>query len=115
MAVATGAALGHAVTVVEALEVDSVRMRANLEASNGLILAEAASFALSRHMARGEAQALVKQACLEVAKTGRPLMEILAARSDAPVDWVAVGDPANYLGSANALIDRILARRGKAG
>lgn len=111
MAVAAGAALGHAIAVVETLEVDAARMRANLEASNGLILAEAASFALSQHMLRGEAQALVKLACGEVAKTGRPLMEILAGKTDAPVDWDAVGNPANYLGSANSLIDRILSRR----
>lgn len=110
MAVAAGAALNHAITVVETLEVDAARMRANLDASNGLILAEAASFALSAHMPRAEAQALVKDACRAVAKTGRPLMEILAGRTDAPVDWVAVADPANYLGTANALIDRILAR-----
>lgn len=111
MAVATGAALKHAITVVETQQVDAARMRVNLDASNGLILAEAASFALSLHMPRSEAQALVKQACLEVAKTGRPLMEILAGRTDAPVDWNSVADPANYLGSANELIDRILARR----
>ncbi len=112
MVVATGAALKHAIAVVEALQVDAARMRANLDASNGLILAEAASFALSQHMPRAEAQALVKRACQEVAKTGRPLMEILADWTDVPVDWAAVADPANYLGSANALIDRILARRG---
>jgi adenylosuccinate lyase len=62
-------------------------------------------------MPRSEAQTLVKQACQEVAKTGRPLMEVLAGWTDAPVDWAAVADPANYLGSANELIDRILARR----
>jgi 3-carboxy-cis,cis-muconate cycloisomerase len=111
MAVTTGATLKHAISVVETLQVDAARMRANLDASNGLILAEAASFALSQHMPRSEAQTLVKQACQEVAKTGRPLMEVLAGWTDAPVDWAAVADPANYLGSANELIDRILARR----
>ncbi|MDH5411743.1 MAG: lyase family protein, partial [Alphaproteobacteria bacterium] len=112
MAVATGVALNHAITVVETLEVDAARMRANLDASNGLILAEAASFALAQHMPRPEAQALVKDACLEVARSGRVLTEILAGRTDAPVDWAMVADPLNYLGAANALIDRILARRG---
>jgi len=111
MAVAAGAALNHAIAVIETLEVDAARMRANLDASNGLILAEAASFALSAHMPRAEAQALVKLACGEVAESGRPLMEILAGRTDAPVDWEAVADPANYLGAATALIDRLLARR----
>ncbi|MBE9552594.1 MAG: 3-carboxy-cis,cis-muconate cycloisomerase, partial [Proteobacteria bacterium] len=112
MAVATGAALNHAIAVIETLEVDTARMRANLDASNGLILAEAAAFALAEHMPRTEAQALVKEACGEVARTGRPLMEILGGKTNAPVDWDAAADPANYPGSANELIDRILARRG---
>jgi len=112
MAVATGAALNHAIAVIEGLEVDTVRMRANLDASNGLILAEAASFALAEHMPMAEARGLVKEACSDVARSGRPLMEILAGKTDAAVDWDAIAEPANYLGAANALIDRILARRG---
>ena len=110
MAVATGAALNHAIAVIEMLEVDAARMRANLDESNGLILAEAATFALAEHMPRPQAQALVKEACSEVPQSGRTLMEILAGKTDAPVDWDTVADPANYLGSANELIDRILSR-----
>jgi 3-carboxy-cis,cis-muconate cycloisomerase len=111
MAVTTGAALNHAIAVVETLEVDATRMRANLDASNGLILAEAATFALAEHMPRPQAQALVKEACGEVAKSGQSLTKLLAAKTDAPVDWDAAADPANYLGAANELIDRILSRR----
>jgi 3-carboxy-cis,cis-muconate cycloisomerase len=111
MAVTTGAALNHAIAVVETLEVDATRMRANLDASNGLILAEAATFALAEHMPRPQAQALVKKACGEVAKPGQSLTKLLAAKTDAPVDWDAAADPANYLGAANELIDRILSRR----
>ena len=111
MAVATGAALNHAIAVSETLEGDTARMRANLDASNGLTLAEAAAFALAEHMPKVAAQALVKEACGEVARTGRPLMEILGGKTNAPVDWDAAADPVNYLGSANALIDRVLARR----
>lgn len=104
-----GAALRHAITVIETLEVDATRMRANLDAANGLVLAEAASFALARHMKRRDAQALVKDACKEVIAGGRHLTDILRERTDAPVDWDAVADPANYLGSTAAIIDRILA------
>ena len=110
MAVATGAALNHAIAVIGTLDVDAARMRANLEASGGLILAEAAAFVLAEHMPRLEAQTLVKQSCSEAAKSGQPLMKLLAGKTDAPVDWDAVADPANYLGAANELIDRILSR-----
>ena len=63
-------------------------------------------------MPRPEAQALVKQACGEAARAGRNLFEVLKHRCDAPVDWQAVSDPANYLGEADALIRRILNEAG---
>jgi 3-carboxy-cis,cis-muconate cycloisomerase len=108
MVVATGAALLKAGAVLDDLNIDPARMRDNLDASNGLALAEAASFALSAHMPRAEAQALVKEACGAVAETGRHLIDLLSERSDAPVDWDPVRDPENYLGVADALIDRAL-------
>ncbi len=104
-----GAALSHAITVIDTLEIDAARMRANLDASNGLILAESATFALARHMPRGAAQRLVKDACRAVAESGRRLTDILRERTDAPVDWDAVADPANYLGSTGQFIDRVIA------
>lgn len=61
-------------------------MQANIDATNGLCLAEAASFAVSGHMPRAEAQKLVGDACAEVTRTGENLMAVLSARSDAPVD-----------------------------
>jgi 3-carboxy-cis,cis-muconate cycloisomerase len=109
MATATGAALRLAAAALDGLAVDTARMAANLEASNGLILAEAASFALAGHMPRPEAQALVKAACAEAAESGRHLMDVLAEMSEAPLDWAGLKDPAGYLGAADALIDRILA------
>jgi 3-carboxy-cis,cis-muconate cycloisomerase len=109
MAVATGAALRLAHQALDGLGVDKARMAANLEASKGLILAEAASFALAQHMPRPEAQALVEAACAEAAQSGRHLMEVLAEKTPAPLDWAALKDPAGYLGAADALIDRILA------
>lgn len=109
MVCCTGGALKNAIAAIETLVVEEARMRANLDASNGLVLAEAASFALSAHMPRAEAQALVKDACKEVAATGRPLMEELRARTGSPVDWDALADPANYLGSSDEIIDRVLA------
>ncbi|MDH3475044.1 MAG: 3-carboxy-cis,cis-muconate cycloisomerase [Rhodospirillales bacterium] len=108
MAILTGAALRHAGAMAARLEVRPEVMRANLEASNGLVLAEAASFALAAHMPRPEAQALVKATCREIAGTGRHLIDALREKSDAPLDWDALRDPANYLGVADALIDRVL-------
>jgi 3-carboxy-cis,cis-muconate cycloisomerase len=110
MVVLTGAALRHGQALADSLEVDGARMAANLAASNGLVLAEAAAFALAGHMARPEAQALVKSACVQAAAAGRHLMDVLAETTAAPVDWAELKDPANYLGAADAFIDRILQR-----
>jgi 3-carboxy-cis,cis-muconate cycloisomerase len=84
-------------------------MSANMAAANGLFLAEAASFALSEHLPRTDAQALVKTACRQAMGDGRHLMDILAELTDAPVDWTALKDPVSYIGDADALIDKALA------
>jgi len=109
LVMAVGAALAHTITLIENLQVDPARMNANMAAANGLFLAEAASFALSEHMVRTDAQALVKAACRQAVSDGRHLMDILAELTEAPVDWVALKDPARYVGVANALIERALA------
>lgn len=111
MVVGTGAALRHAHFLAENLQVDEARMRANLEGSRGLLLAEAATFALAEYLPRPEAQALVKEACRDAMAGNLNLMDLLAERCDAPVDWDKVRDPANYLGAANELIDRVLRKR----
>jgi 3-carboxy-cis,cis-muconate cycloisomerase len=111
MIVAAGAALRQSIALIESLEINRDRMRANIEATNGLALAEAASFALSQHLPRPDAQALVKDACKEVLASGRNLIDLLAERSTAPVDWKALRDPAGQLGAADAFIDRVLAAR----
>ena len=113
MIVATGGALRQSLVLLDGLQVDRDRMLANVEATNGLVLAEAASFALSAHLPRPAAQALVKAACKEVQASGRHLIDVLAERSDAAVDWAALRDPANQPGAADAFIDRVLAARGE--
>ncbi len=110
MVVATGAALRHGLALAESLQAVPERMRANIEATNGLILAEAASFALAAHMPLDEARTLVKSACAEVVTSGRHLMDILADDAKAPIDWQAFKDPARHLGRADDFIDRVLAR-----
>ena len=52
---------------------------------------------------------MVKEACAETLKSGTNLIDLLAARSDAPIDWAALRDPTQQLGQAEAMIDRALA------
>lgn len=107
---ATGAALLRADEALAALRVDSARMRANIEATRGLVLAEAASFALAHHMPRPEATALVKKAVEATLGSDRSLLDHLAEATDAPVDWPAVGSAQAVVAPARALLDRLVAR-----
>jgi 3-carboxy-cis,cis-muconate cycloisomerase len=99
----TGAGLRHAGAMAQNLDVDPDRMAANLSPAT---LAEAAVYALAEHMPKPEAQALVKAASMTAA-TG-DMFDLLAARTEAPVDWSALRNPANYLGAANHFIDVVL-------
>lgn len=109
MAAATASALRHAEVLADGLRVDATRMTANLSASNGFVLAEAITFALARHMSRAEAEALIKAACKDARDESRPLIDIVREKTGFPLDWEALADPSNYLGSADRLIDQVLA------
>ena len=109
MLAAAGGALRTADDMLDRLIVRPERMRANLDASNGLLLAEAASYALSAHMPRIEAQAIVKSACREAVETGENLIDLLQRRTEAPCDWDGLRDPARRLDTDGRLIDRIFA------
>lgn len=108
MIVAAGAGLARATDLMGGLVIDRARMRVNVEATNGLMMAEAATFALAAHMPRGEAEKLVGEAC-RAAVSGRHLADALRALTDAPFDAQALRDPASYLGAADAFIDSALA------
>lgn len=114
MLAATGGALARAAGVFDGLYVDAERMRANLDASNGLVYAEAIAFALAAHMPLPDAQSLVKNACRATMEQGGHVIDRLEAETDAPVDWRALRDPVNLMGPADALIDRALAEAGQA-
>ena len=64
--------------LIERLEVDTVRMRANLNATNGLIYTSAILLELvEQGMSREDAYALVQSAAMETWETGAPLRETL--------------------------------------
>jgi len=109
MVVCTAASLKHALYVVENMVIDTARMQQNVAESNGLLLAEAATFALAAHIPRPEAQKIVKSACQEVVRANRNLIAVLRDEVEAPIDWDALADHKRYLGATNTLIDRIIA------
>jgi 3-carboxy-cis,cis-muconate cycloisomerase len=100
MVLAAAGALKHADLLLSTMDINVQQMRANLEQSNGQILAEAAVFALSACMPRTDAQELVKRACLESRRTGTHVIDILSKTADYPIDWQRLKDPKRYTGMA---------------
>ena len=103
--------------VASALVVDAARMRSNLDATHGLIFAEAVSMALAERIGRTAAHALVKEACNRAVSTGIPLRTTLAV--DGMREPLASGaldgqqldrlfDPQGYLGQSAAMVERVL-------
>ena len=102
-------ALNKALFLAQNLVVDEERMRQNVRASNGLMLAEALTFALSPPMARDEAKRLVRECALQAQEQGRHLIDVVKERVQAEVDWETLRDEGAYFGMAEEFIDRLLA------
>lgn len=110
-------ALATLVPILEGLEVDAARMRRNLDAGGGLIMAEAVMMGLAPALGRGAAHDVVHHACEVAIAGGMPLAAALAADQRVADVLDAAGltrmtDPAFYLGASDAFIDRVLARAG---
>jgi 3-carboxy-cis,cis-muconate cycloisomerase len=113
-------ALSQTRLLVEGLEVDAARMRANLDLTHGMIVSEAVMMGLGPHLGRQRAHDLVYDICRKVAATGEPLLELLAQNAEISkhlprAELAKMCDPASYLGLASAMVDNVLARepRGK--
>jgi 3-carboxy-cis,cis-muconate cycloisomerase len=110
-------ALAQTLFVLNGLQVDEKRMRANLDITKGLIVSEAVMMGLGPYLGRQYAHDLVYDICRKVIATGRPLVDLLAESAEITkhLDRAALAklcDPANYLGEAGAMVDRVLAMRG---
>ncbi len=110
--VLTHGALLHARSIAEGMVVDAGRMRRNLDLTHGLIVAEAVMMGLAPELGREEAHHVVKHAC-DVALSERLSLTDALARDPAVssrLDRAAIErmtDPASYLGSAGAFVDRV--------
>jgi 3-carboxy-cis,cis-muconate cycloisomerase len=106
-------ALAGIVDISEGLEVDTERMRANLDASRGQVMAEAVSMALARKIGKAEAHELVEDASKKSIEQKRHLQLVLAedARVTAHLsadEITRLFEPLTYQGAAQQLIDRLV-------
>jgi 3-carboxy-cis,cis-muconate cycloisomerase len=112
--VLTAGALHQAKFALGGLIVDDKRMARNLGMSKGLIVAEAVMMQMAPHIGRQEAHDIVYAACRVVNEQGGTLADALARSPEVTehfdrAEIETMTDPANYLGLAPAMVDRVLA------
>ncbi len=110
----TSGALAATVDIAEGLEVDVARMRVNLDATHGLIMAEAVTMALAEKIGKSEAHHLVEAASKKAVANKKNLRDLLAkdpaVTAHLSVERIAeLFEPMAYQGVSQALIDRLLA------
>jgi len=102
------------VDIADGLDVDVERMRANLDITDGQIMAEAVSFRLAEKIGKAEAHKLVEVAGKKAHAENKHLKDILAADPKVtaiiPAGEISkLFDPMSYQGVAQLFIDRLLA------
>jgi 3-carboxy-cis,cis-muconate cycloisomerase len=107
------AAISRANEIADSLEVDRDRMKANIEATNGLVLTEAVSVALAEFVGRAQAHELMEHAAKKAIQSKKRLREVLLEMpeirkhlTDSEVDRLL--DAQNYLGSTQEFIERVI-------
>jgi 3-carboxy-cis,cis-muconate cycloisomerase len=115
----SGGALHHLTDALAGLRVDTARMAANIEATRGLVYAEAVQLVLAERAGRPLAQRLLESACRRAHSEGRPLLELLTAdptvsRHVPPEELDRLFDIGRYVAAAGPPIDRVLARHARA-
>jgi 3-carboxy-cis,cis-muconate cycloisomerase len=110
----TSAAVEKIRLTLAALEVHPERMRANLDLTRGLLMAESLSMVLAKQLGKQAAYQVVKEASQQAVRQGDDLESV--ARADARIsgalssDEIAAAlDPGSYLGATDQFIDRALA------
>ncbi|MGQ0838834.1 class-II fumarase/aspartase family protein [Actinokineospora sp.] len=115
-----GGAAHLAAELTEGLRVHPDRMLDNVRLTRGEIVTERLNVVLAPAIGKATAKRLLAEASLAADTTGKPLIEILAARDEltgllTPAQLSDLLDPARYTGAASPLIDRVLARAGQRG
>lgn len=115
----TGAALAAAGRLLDGLEVDTERMRANLDAWGGYVLSEPVMRALGDRIGKHSAHRLVYAATMVGQERGVGLKTALLAdplisEHLTPDEIERCLDPANALGAAPAFVDRVVGARATA-
>ena len=110
----TAGALERTLELLDGLEVHPDAMARNLEATNGLIFAEAVMMALAAQVGKAEAHRITEAASHRAVSSGQHLREVLFADGEVTAHLnreqiQSLFDPLKYTGVASQFIDRVLA------
>lgn len=107
--------LKHSRHLLENLEVNTERMRQNLNMGGGFLMSEAVMMGLAPIIGRGQAHELVKKVTQKAMAEGKTLREglldtpdVMQHLTEAQLDTLL--DPKNYTGTASEMIDLVLGR-----
>ena len=111
----SGGALHHLAELLPELEIDTNRMRQNLDLTGGLIFSEGVAGALGEKIGRSEARAILDAASEAALKTKQPFRAILEndpaiKQRFSPQEFDTLFDPANYADVSGDFIDSVLAQ-----
>ena len=114
LALVTSGAAAAVADIAEGIEIDPARMRANLDLTQGLVMAEAVSVALAGKIGKAEAHKIVEEASKKAVQEKRGLQAVLAEdkRVTAQLsagDIAKLFEPMAYQGVAQTFIDRLIA------
>jgi 3-carboxy-cis,cis-muconate cycloisomerase len=110
----TAGALHHLVEIAPHIKIDQDRMRLNLDATRGLIFAEAVTMELGGKIGRAQAHEILEAATREAQNKKMPLRDVLL-RDSRVTAHLSVADldrlfnPQNYLGAAEVFVDKAVA------
>jgi 3-carboxy-cis,cis-muconate cycloisomerase len=111
----SGGALHHLAELLPKLEIDTNRMRQNLDLTGGLIFSEGVAAARGEKIGRSEARAILDAATQTALKTKQPLRAVLEndpaiKQHFSPQEFDKLFDPTNYAGASGEFIDGVLAQ-----
>jgi 3-carboxy-cis,cis-muconate cycloisomerase len=108
MLLGTAVSLRHGIEGFNAMELSAERIETNIAANNGVIYAEAATFALAEKMSRDDAENVASRACQQVAGTQQHLFEAIKQLTGHQLDVQAIRRGLLEGGATKAWIDDTL-------
>jgi len=109
----SAAALAHLRSVIDGLKVDTERMRRNIDASRGMVMAESVTLALATSLGRAQVHQIVEAACHKAYAENKDLLTVLQTEPKvvgvlSEQRLAQLFDPLSYVGEAGNFVDRVL-------